>query len=219
MTTVTIKAGAASLGGELLLPEHAPHGLIVFAHGSGSSQRSPRNRELAEALVDEGFATLLFDLLTDDEQIAERITRNLRFDIPLLTERLIGTIGWVATQPAIASLRIGLFGASTGAAAALVAASKLPAIRAVVSRGGRPDLAGAALRHVSAPTLLIAGGDDIEVVALNRLALAKLAAPAALHIVPQANHLFEEPGALQEVTETAVRWFRSWFAEAPSKAA
>lgn len=214
MTTVTIRAGRALLTGELTIPAQ-PRGLVVFAHGSGSSRSSPRNREIADGLDEAGFATLLFDLLTHDEELAERITRHLRFDIPLLADRLVETMRWTTTQPELAGLPIGLFGSSTGAAAALIAASKLrqvhgPEVRAIVSRGGRPDLAGSSVRHVAAPTLFIVGGDDIEVVAVNRLALARLTVPAALHVVPAANHLFEEPGALHEVTETTVRWFRSY---------
>jgi dienelactone hydrolase len=216
--TVNIRAGRATLTGDLYLPYGEPRGLVVFAHGSGSSRLSPRNQEVAEGLNDEGFATLLFDLLTRDEEFAERITRHLRFDIPLLADRLVETIRWTATQRDLAHLPIGLFGSSTGAAAAMIAASTLhhtngPEVRAVVSRGGRPDLAGASLRQVAAPTLLVVGSDDIEVVALNRLALAKLTAPAALHIVSDAGHLFEEPGALAEVTGVAARWFRFYLTE------
>ncbi len=213
MTTVSIRAGRALLTGDLLVPAGA-RGLIVFAHGSGSSRSSPRNREVAEGLVAEGFATLLFDLLTRDEEFAERLTRHLRFDIPLLADRLVETVRWTGQHPGLAELPIGLFGASTGAAAALIAAARLrqmhgPEIRAVVSRGGRPDLAGSVIRQVAAPTLLIVGGADVEVLALNRQVLDKLTAPAALHVVPGAGHLFEEPDALHEVTAVAAQWFRS----------
>jgi dienelactone hydrolase len=180
---------------------------VVFAHGSGSSRLSPRNRAVAGALVHDGLATLLLDLLTPGEEAAERTTRHLRFDIPLLASRLVGAVDWVARQAARRALPIGLFGASTGAAAALIAATRT-GVRAVVSRGGRPDLAGDALSRVRCPTLLIVGGADVEVFELNRRAMKRMPASTAIHIVPHAGHLFEEPGALAEVVAAASQWFR-----------
>lgn len=197
--------GVAPLGLKALLrrPDDA-RGLVVFVHGSGSGRHSPRNAFVAEALDGEGFATLLFDLLTPDE---ETDRRNV-FDIPLLSERLISTIGWIDRQPRLAALPLGLFGASTGAAAALVAASWLgERVGAVVSRGGRPDLAAAGLEKVRAPTLLIVGGNDPDVLSLNRAALARLGCEKSLKIVPGAGHLFAEPGALEAVVEMAAAWF------------
>jgi dienelactone hydrolase len=203
--TITV-AGGVALRGDLTVPPH-PGGIIVFAHGSGSGRLSPRNRAVARSLVQGGFATLLFDLLTRDEEIAERYTRHLRFDIRLLADRLVGAIHWVNRQDRLAMLPIGLFGASTGAAAALIAATRTD-VSAVVSRGGRPDLAGDALPRVRSPTLLIVGGADVEVLELNRRAMQAMSAPSLLHIVPRAGHLFEEPGALREVTAAALEWFR-----------
>jgi len=207
-STIALQAQGVTLTGDLTVPA-APGAVIVFAHGSGSGRLSPRNRAVAQALVNDGFATLLFDLLTREEEIAERYTRHLRFDIPLLSTRLVGAIEWVNRQDRFATVPTGLFGASTGAAAALIAATRVD-VGAVVSRGGRPDLAGDALPRVRCPTLLIVGGADVEVIELNRRAMAKLAAPAALHIVPRAGHLFEEPGALHEVIDVASEWFRRW---------
>lgn len=209
-TTVTVTAGAVALTGDLTVPPE-PAGIVVFAHGSGSGRLSPRNRTVAQALVGEGLATLLFDLLTRDEETAERYTRHLRFDIPLLANRLVGAIEWVNRQDRLAMLPIGLFGASTGAAAALIAATRTD-VDAVVSRGGRPDLAHDALPRVRCPTLLIVGGDDTEVIELNRRALRQMTAPATLHIVPGAGHLFEEPGTLNEVMRLAAEWFREHLA-------
>jgi dienelactone hydrolase len=207
--TVTVDAADVGLTGDLTVPPGAT-GVVVFAHGSGSSRLSPRNRSVAGALVHDGLATLVFDLLTPGEDAAERSIpaprRSLRFDIPLLASRLVGAVDWVARQGALRGLPIGLFGASTGAAAALIAATRT-AVRAVVSRGGRPDLAGDALPRVRCPTLLIVGGADAEVIALNRRAMQRMAAPTAIHIVPHAGHLFEEPGALAEVVAVASRWF------------
>jgi dienelactone hydrolase len=203
---VLLRAGPVDLEGDLTLPS-SPHGIIVFAHGSGSSRASPRNRAVASALVGAGFATLLFDLLTADEERLERYTRHLRFDIRLLSERLGDAVEQVTLDPQLGSLSVGLFGASTGAAAALVAATRTR-VDAVVSRGGRPDLAGTALHEVRCPTLLVVGGADTEVLELNRRAMQQMSAPTALHIVPGATHLFEEPGALAEVTEVATAWFR-----------
>lgn len=202
------------LAGDLRVPTGA-RGIVVFAHGSGSSRLSPRNRAVAEALNRRGFATLLFDLLGE----AEAADRRLVFDIPLLSRRLVEAVGWIALQADLASLPVGLFGASTGAAAALVAAADLgPRIAAVVSRGGRPDLAGEALERVLAPTLLIVGGADEEVLALNRNALARLRCETALSIVPGATHLFEEPGALEEVMELAGDWFEGRLGVSPAPA-
>ena len=198
-----IRIPPLGLPGTLRLPKD-PTGLVAFAHGSGSSRLSPRNMEVAEALNQAGFGTLLFDLLTPGED-ADRANV---FDIPLLSERLIQAVRWIDEDPALADLPLGLFGASTGAAAALVAAAHLgKRISAVVSRGGRPDLAGAALEVVHTPTLLIVGGNDLEVLDLNRAALARLKGPKALQIVPGASHLFPEPGALAAVIAHARAWF------------
>jgi dienelactone hydrolase len=196
------------LGGTLSLPER-PRGVILFAHGSGSSRFSPRNRAVAAELQRAGFATLLMDLLSVEEDAVDRVTAHLRFDIGLLATRLVAAIDWLAAEPETAALPIGLFGASTGAAAALVAAAARPArVGAVVSRGGRPDLAGEALPRVEAPTLLIVGGRDEPVIALNESALAALQCAKQLVIVPGATHLFEEPGALERVAALAVDWFQ-----------
>nr|BFE67153.1 dienelactone hydrolase family protein [Actinoplanes digitatis] len=195
------------LDGDLRLPDQAG-GLVLFAHGSGSSRHSPRNRAVAEALNAGGLATLLVDLLTGAEDEDDARTRRLRFDIGLLADRLVGIIDWLRARPGTATLPIGLFGASTGAAAALVAAAARPdAVRAVVSRGGRPDLAGPALAEVTAPTLLIVGACDAEVRDLNERARNYLRAPTELRIIPTATHLFEEPGTLEQVAEYAGRWF------------
>ena len=193
------------LAGTLRLPVSAS-ALIVFAHGSGSSRFSPRNLTVANALNKRGIATLLFDLLTRDE---ERDRANV-FDIPLLAERLIDVVRWIDTDPKLATLPLGLFGASTGAAAALVAAANLGSrIGAVVSRGGRPDLAGSALEAVTAPTLLVVGGYDDVVIELNKQALARLQTTKAIETVPGATHLFSEPGTLEMVIEHAARWFKT----------
>jgi putative phosphoribosyl transferase len=204
---VHIPTSRVMLTGDLVVPARAS-GIIVFAHGSGSSRRSPRNRAVAEELVHDGFATLLFDLLTHEEELSERDTRHLRFDIPLLADRLLGAIEWIERHDLIATLPVGLFGASTGAAAALIAAARLRNISAVVSRGGRPDLAEDELENVTSPTLLIVGGEDRVVVELNRRALERMTAPAELYIVQGATHLFEEPGALDEVIDAASMWFQ-----------
>ncbi len=204
---VRIPAGAVTLEGTLGLPEGA-RGVVLFAHGSGSSRHSPRNRYVAGTLRDAGLATLLIDLLTADEETVDARTAHLRFDIGLLAGRLVGATDWLAGEPAIGGLAVGIFGASTGGGAALVAAAERPrAVRAVVSRGGRPDLAGEALPRVQAPTLLIVGGRDEPVIALNRQAMAQLRAETELAIVPGAAHLFEEPGALEEVARLAAGWF------------
>ncbi|MBI4267901.1 MAG: dienelactone hydrolase family protein [Chloroflexi bacterium] len=196
-----------ALNGDLCLPEPAT-GLVVFAHGSGSSRHSPRNRFVAQMLRDASLGTFLFDLLTPEEEAEDLITGRQRFDIDLLTHRLIRVTDWLRSNEPTRQLRMGLFGASTGAAAALVAAAKRPdAISAVVSRGGRPDLAAPVLDQVKAPTLLIVGGDDEPVIGLNRQALAALRAEKQLVIVPRATHLFEEPGALEQVAKLAQDWF------------
>jgi dienelactone hydrolase len=205
-TEVRIPVGDAELVGDLVLPEHAA-GLVLFAHGSGSSRHSPRNRLVADTLNEAGLGTLLLDLLTPDEEHADRLTGHLRFAIDLLARRLLAAIAWLRAGPA-QSLPIGLFGASTGAAAALVAAAERPEdVAAVVSRGGRPDLAGPALARVRAPTLLIVGGADEVVLDLNRRALELLPAESRLVVVPGATHLFEEPGALEQVAKLAADWF------------
>jgi pimeloyl-ACP methyl ester carboxylesterase len=185
-----------------------PRGLVLFAHGSGSSRMSPRNRFVAAYLREAGLGTFLLDLLTEREDALDRHTAEFRFDIELLAGRLTVATRWVRAQAGLAALPLGYFGASTGAAAALVAAAALPKdVSAVVSRGGRPDLAGAHLRAVRAPTLLIVGGADTDVIALNRRAMASLGAVNELVIVPGATHLFEEPGALEEVARLARDWF------------
>jgi dienelactone hydrolase len=204
---VQITVGPVMLDGEVSIP-HEARGLVVFAHGSGSSRHSPRNHAVASVLRDGGLATLLFDLLTPAEEAMDLHTAHLRFDIGLLARRLVGATDWLAQQPETAALRVGYFGASTGGGAALVAAAERPAtVGAVVSRGGRPDLAGAALARVRAPTLLIVGGRDPQVITLNRQAHAHLQTETRLEIIPGATHLFEEPGALEEVARLAQHWF------------
>lgn len=205
---VMVKAGGVTLAGNLSVPAQTT-GLVIFAHGSGSSRFSSRNRYVAEQLQARRLATLLFDLLTADEHRIDQHTRELRFDIGLLSSRLRDTVDWALQQPACHGLAIGLFGASTGAAAALVAAAERPAaVRAVVSRGGRPDLAGTALPLVRAPTLLIVGGDDGLVIDLNRQAAQAMQCEIELEIVPGAGHLFEEPGTLEEAARLAADWFQ-----------
>lgn len=202
---VRVVAGDVVLEGNLLVPRGAT-GVVLFAHGSGSSRFSSRNRAVAEALREGGLGTLLLDLLTHEEERIDMVTARLRFDIAMLAERLAGATQWLAGQHE--QLKIGLFGASTGGAAALVAAAQLPErIHAVVSRGGRPDLAGPALPHVKAPTLLIVGGDDIPVIAMNREAYDQMTAVRRMEIVPGASHLFEEPGTLEQVARLAREWF------------
>jgi putative phosphoribosyl transferase len=204
---MVIPAAGARLEGDLDSPPKA-RGLVLFAHGSGSSRHSPRNRHVARVLQKAGFATLLMDLLTSDEEAADERTAKLRFDIPFLASRLSAATRWAAAQPTLAPLPLGYFGASTGAAAALIAAAAPEAkVGAVVSRGGRPDLAGEALARVRAATLLIVGGDDNACIPLNEAAFARLAAVKRLVIVPGATHLFEEPGALDEVARLAADWF------------
>jgi dienelactone hydrolase len=204
---VSIEFEGFFLAGFLTIPEQAK-GLVVFAHGSGSSRFSQRNRFVAETLNEAGVATLLFDLLTPDEEDIDQRTRELRFDIDLLTGRLIGVIDWVSRNAETAALPIGLFGASTGAAAALgAAASRADKVAAVVSRGGRPDLALRNLAKVKAPTLLIVGGDDTVVIELNQQAAEQLLVKHRLEIVPGATHLFEEAGKLEQVANLARDWF------------
>jgi putative phosphoribosyl transferase len=208
--SILVNVYPVRLPGDLVVPAEA-FGIVVFAHGSGSSRRSPRNIEVAEHLNDAGMGTLLFDLLTQTE--AE--DRANVFDIGLLAERLVAAQKWLRTWPGLGSLPVGLFGASTGAAAALVAASRLRVdVAAIVSRGGRPDLAGEDLEQVTAPTLLIVGGDDVEVLAMNREAERKLRCEKRVEVVSGATHLFEEPGALEEVSRLAAEWFAKHLAEA-----
>ncbi|MFP4137958.1 MAG: dienelactone hydrolase family protein [Halomonas sp.] len=205
--SVAVEAAGVTLEGDLLQPEEAS-GIVLFAHGSGSSRFSRRNRQVARYLSEQGLATLLFDLLTPDENLIDERTRELRFDIPRIGQRMSGAVDWVAGDPLTRALRIGLFGASTGAAAALIAAAERPdRVSAVVSRGGRPDLAGEALPRVMAPTLLLVGGQDGPVIELNEQARAQMRSPCELTIVPGATHLFEEPGKLEEVQEHAARFF------------
>ena len=207
---VQVPAGAITLDGNLGVPAGA-RGIVLFAHGSGSSRHSPRNRYVAGVLRAAGLATLLMDLLTADEEAIDLQTQRLRFDISLLADRLVGATDWLAQNPETRDLTIGYFGASTGAAAALVAAAQRPdAVGAIVSRGGRPDLAGAALARVRAPTLLVVGGNDISVIGMNQEAMAQLHVETKLEIVPGATHLFEEPGALEEVARLAREWFERY---------
>jgi putative phosphoribosyl transferase len=207
---VDIEMRGFALKGDLVIPPNA-QGVVLFAHGSGSSRHSARNRFVARELQQAGFATFLMDLLTGDEEVVDRRTADLRFDIALLASRLAGATEWLGERRETTHWPIGYFGASTGAAAALVAAAQQPGrVTAVVSRGGRPDLAVAALPKVQAPTLLIVGGDDRVVIGLNEAALERLATPEKqLVIVPGAGHLFEEPGALEQVARHATDWFRS----------
>jgi putative phosphoribosyl transferase len=209
--SVVIPAGTVQLHADLAVPARAA-GLIIFAHGSGSGRRSPRNRFVANVLQNGGFATLLLDLLTAEEEQIDAQTAHLRFDIGLLVQRLVGSAAWAEADARTGHLDVGYFGASTGAAAALVAAARRPArVRAVVSRGGRPDLAGDALPLVRAPTLLIVGGRDAQVLELNRQAAALLRCEKQIEIVPNATHLFEETGALERVAELALNWFSLHF--------
>lgn len=204
---VQVASGPVNLEGNLKKPESA-RGVVLFAHGSGSSRHSPRNRYVAEVLNQAGFATLLLDLLTPDEEMEDRQTGHLRFNITFLAERLITATEWLAQNLDVPKLKVGYFGASTGAGAALVAAAQRPeAVDAVVSRGGRPDLAGSALPNVQAPTLLIVGGNDTPVIGMNQEALAQLRVEKKLEIVPGATHLFPEPGALEEVARLVREWF------------
>lgn len=207
LRTMEIPDGDARVYGDLTVPDGAT-GLVLFAHGSGSGRHSPRNRFVAEGLNDAGLATLLMDLLSEEEDRIDVLTRQYRFDIPLLARRLEAALTWLAARPAARGLAVGLFGASTGAAAALVAAARRPeAIRAVVSRGGRPDLAGPDLPAVRAPTLLIVGGLDDVVIELNQEAMRAMRCETRLEIVPGATHLFAEPGTLERVVALARDWF------------
>src|SRR5205085_6505355 len=204
---VHVDASGVTLDGNLIVPENAS-GVVVFAHGSGSSRFSSRNRYVAQVLRDGGLGTLLIDLLTPREEAIDERTAHLRFDITMLATRLVGATQWLAEQQETRRMNVGLFGASTGGGAALVAAAQLPdRIKAVVSRGGRPDLAGSALPHVKAPTLLIVGGDDVPVIEMNEDAYARMTAERKIEIVPGATHLFEEPGTLEEVARLARDWF------------
>lgn len=206
-TVIQMTAAGSAVRGDLTVPEGA-RGVVLFAHGSGSGRLSPRNQQVAEGLRQAGFGTLLMDLLTEDEERIDRRTRELRFNIELLAQRLTTAVDWLGTEPATAKLPVGTFGASTGAAAALRAAAARPdRVVTVVSRGGRPDLAGSALPKVQVPTLLIVGGDDIPVIELNEQAEGRLAI-CQLAIVQGASHLFSEPGALEEVTRLATDWFQ-----------
>lgn len=208
---IILDTAGVSLEGALALPEDAA-GLIVFAHGSGSSRFSPRNQFVAEYLNQRGLATLLFDLLTGGEHVIDQQTRALRFDIGLLSGRLIGAIDWLAQYPPTREMHVGVFGASTGSAAALNAAAARPTrVAIVVSRGGRPDLAADALPQVKAPTLLIVGGEDLAVIELNQAAARLIAGEHRLEIVPGATHLFEEPGTLEAVARLACDWFARHF--------
>lgn len=211
---VGINLGPVTLEGNLTIPGSA-RGVVQFAHGSGSSRLSPRNRFVARVLNQAGLATLLFDLLTEEEERIDMVTAELRFDIGLLALRVIGATDWLAAQEATAGMKIGIFGASTGAAAALVAAAERPRIvQAVVSRGGRPDMAERYLPRVKAPTLLIVGGNDYQVIRLNEFAYNQLPGEKQVEIVTGATHLFEEPGTLEEVARLAADWFRRHLAGA-----
>ena len=210
---IKISAGRTSLQGTLALPEGAS-GLVFVAHGSGSSRHSPRNRYVAQVLQQHAIGTLLFDLLSFDEESIDEITSELRFHIPFLAQRLVQATEWVMRRPDLSRVKAGYFGTSTGAAAALVAAAELPnRIGAIVSRGGRPDLAAAALGSVRAPTLLIVGANDEPVMEMNQKALARLRCEKKLVIIPGATHLFEEPGTLEEVARLAAEWFKEHLAD------
>jgi putative phosphoribosyl transferase len=203
-------SSSVTLEGNLSIPEWA-RGVVLFVHGSGSSRFSPRNQYVARVLQEAGFATLLIDLLTSQEEEQDRSSGHLRFNIDLLSERVVEVTNWLAAQPGIRDLKIGYFGASTGAAAALVAAARLPlVVRAVVSRGGRPDLARSFLPRVKAPTLLIVGSQDTQVIQLNQMALSLLQGEKRLVLFEGATHLFEEPGALEQVAHLAREWFERY---------
>ena len=209
-TAVQIPSGTAIINGNLEVPEGA-NGIVLFAHGSGSSRFSPRNTYVARLINKEGIATLLVDLLTEEEDAVDEYTGQFRFNVDMLAERLTDSTQWLKRRKIGKELSIGYFGASTGAAAALIAAAKFPDdVRAVVSRGGRPDLAGKKLSKVKAPTLLIVGGDDTEVLDLNRQALKLIKAEKKLEVVPGATHLFWEPGKLREVAELTIDWFKKY---------
>ena len=210
MKAIRVPIGNQWLDGDLGIPTK-PQGLVLFAHGSGSSRHSPRNQYVAAVLQQRRLATLLIDLLTSDEEAIDNRTRHLRFDIEMLADRLVAIIDWLRNQRDTSALPIGLFGASTGGGAALMAAAARPReVAAVVSRGGRPDLAGPALPRVRTPTLLIVGGHDTPVIDMNREAMAQMSGEVVLEIVPGATHLFEEPGTLERVAELAAEWFGRW---------
>ena len=212
---VQIDAGRVLIEGDLTIPVKAA-GLVVFSHGSGSSRFSRRNKSVAQVLQAGGYATLLLDLLTRQEDAIDEQTREYRFDVDRLGHRVVAAIDWTASHPQVARLPVACFGASTGAAAALIAAAERPEmVRAVISRGGRPDLAGYALPKVQAPTLLIVGGDDEPVIELNRAAMRRMRAPVQLEIVPGATHLFEEPGALELVSQLALKWCTTYVKGSP----
>jgi dienelactone hydrolase len=215
---IQISVADGVVEGDLAVPERA-RGIVIFAHGSGSSRHSPRNQHVAEELQQAGMGTLLMDLLTSAEESVDVYTREHRFDIPLLASRLMLATDWLRDQPQYSELKAAYFGASTGAAAALVAAAERKEVAAVVSRGGRPDLAGDDLRKVNAPTLLIVGGDDTEVIELNRAALGELRCEKRMEIVPGATHLFEEPGKLEQVARLAREWFARYLATESREAA
>jgi putative phosphoribosyl transferase len=215
---IPVDAGGRMLQGSMMSPRQGA-GMVVFAHGSGSSRYSRRNRYVASELQARGLGTLLMDLLTEPEEAEDAVTARLRFDIPMLASRVVATLDWLGQQPAISSCRLGLFGSSTGAAAALIAAAQRPeAVATVVSRGGRPDLAGEALPGVVCPVLLIVGEQDEVVLDLNESAAARLGGPSELRIVARATHLFEEPGALEEVAGLAADWFAHRLSKQPAAA-
>jgi putative phosphoribosyl transferase len=203
---VTIPVVGARLGATVAVPAKA-RGLVIFAHGSGSGRHSPRNRYVADVLHEHRLATVLADLLTSEEELADHATRQLRFDIPLLARRLAGITDWASSQPELRDLNCGYFGASTGAAAALIAAANRERIMAVVSRGGRPDLAREYLPRVVPPVLLLVGGRDRDVLKLNELSLKLLNSDSCLDVIPRASHLFEEPGTLEAVAQLTAGWF------------
>jgi dienelactone hydrolase len=214
---VSVIADSVRLQGELIIPAQA-RGIVLFAHGSGSSRRSPRNRYVATVLHRSGLATLLLDLLTEREEIIDTQTRHLRFDIGLLAARLVGATDWLLQNPMTQHLQVGYFGASTGSAAALIAATERPdAVKAIVSRGGRPDLAGSALARIRVPTLLIVGGDDLPVLAIHQEVMKHFSAEKRLEVIPGATHLFEEPGALERVAELASQWFKRYLSTQDNK--
>jgi len=211
---VRIPVGGVTLEGDLIIPPHA-RAVVLFAHGSGSSRFSARNKHVAAQLREHGFGTLLIDLLTPNEEAIDERTTEYRFDIARLAGRLVGAVDWLGDEPASSTLPVAIFGASTGGGAALVAAAERPErVAAVVSRGGRPDLAGAALGRVAAPTLLIVGGNDEHVLELNRAALTQLRGTTRLDVVPGATHLFEEPGALDDVARLAAEWIETYASRA-----
>ena len=205
--TLRVPVDGTTLNADLAIPVEA-HGIVLFAHGSGSSRHSPRNQFVARVLQQSDFGTILMDLLTEKEEAVDNQTREMRFDIKLLARRLTATVDWLTTQPSFKNLPVGIFGASTGAAAALVSAADRPAlVKSVVSRGGRPDLAADALPRVQAPTLMIVGAYDDAVLELNEQARVKMKSEVRIRIVPRATHLFEEPGALSQVADFAAAWF------------